>query len=125
MDQRYDQRRVRCGLSSRRTVVHIVPAAPALRQAANSSGERLSHLVAAPVTLLDLLDGAALLAANSFADARRLALHLHDERYEYAEYAEYALLALGVASALAEIAHLAHCGVEVVERVSAGGEVGK
>ena len=71
---------------------------------------------------LTLVDGAALLAANAFAgafaEARRLALRLHDERHEDAR------LALRVASALGEIAHRAHCAVETAVSVSAGGGMG-
>lgn len=98
--QRYDQRRVRCAFSSQRTVVHIVTAAPAPRQAASPYGEVLSQWVATPQTLPD---GAGLLAADAFADGR---------------------LALGVASALAEIVQPARRAVEMMGSMSAGGEIG-
>lgn len=115
--QRYDQRRVRCALSARRTVVHIVTAAPAPRQAASPSGEALSHVTHRVDMPLALVDGVAQLAAGAFAEARRPALRLHDERHEDAR------LALRVASDLGEIAHRAHCAVEAVEAVELVGSV--
>ena len=74
----------------------------------------MTHRVDMP---LALVDGVAQLAAGAFAEARRPALRLHDERHEDAR------LALRVASDLGEIAHRAHCAVEAVEAVELVGSV--
>lgn len=67
----------------------------------------------------EILNGCAAQAANTFADARRLALRLH-----HAELRDDARLALDVAMALNEIAHDAHRAAELAAGLAASeGEV--
>lgn len=69
---------------------------------------------------VEILDGCATLAANTFADARGLALRLHS-----ADLRDDARLALDLANALTEIATQAHRAAElaaVAARAAAGEE---
>lgn len=114
MDGTNHQQRVLRAHHSRRTVIPSVTASALSRQAASHSGQQFARLCAA------ILDGTAMLAANTFADARQVALHLHDDCHDDAR------LALGVASALTEIATQAHRAAELaaVAAARAAGEEG-
>lgn len=110
--------RTRRAHHSRRVVNSIVTTAPAPCQASSPSGQQFARLCAA------ILDGAATLAANTFADARRVALHLHDDSHDDSH--DDARLALGVATALTEIATQAHRAAELaaIAAARAAGEEG-
>lgn len=58
-----------------------------------------------------ILDGAATTAANTYADARRVALHLHDDCHEDAQ------LALSIANALTCISTQAHEAAELAAQI--------
>lgn len=93
----------------------LVPDRPTRRRRRAASPAKSSFPGApAQSVVAVILDGCASMAANTFADARRLALRLHNARQ-----IEDARLALEVATALIEIATEAHRAAEYAAHASA------
>lgn len=88
--------------------------APTRRRRRAASPKPISSAPAQSVVAV-ILDGCALHAAEAFADARRLALRLHNERQ-----GDHARLALEVALALSEIATEAHHAAEIAATTEGG-----
>lgn len=84
--------------------------APNFSRRRSAPSELLSQASAFTLTA-EILDGCASSAANAFAQARRLALRLHEER------GEEALLARNVALALVGITAQAHAAAELAAQI--------
>lgn len=93
-----------------------IPAPTRRRRRAQTPSESIPSGAHARSVVAAILDGCALHAAEAFADARRLALRLHNARQS-----DEARMALDVAESLSAIATEAHDAAEYAASAVEGG----